>query len=733
MPSPTTTPLTHPRACPDQPARLDGLRATTPPAGRDGPDETSDPDLDRPLLKTAARSGVTGCPSGGSDEPILPSWWAKPKAAAAASGSWTAPPPGSAVNYLHSGRGPVVACPGRLDHRGPVPALRSPRWSCTPPAAKPGRHHRPADPEDAPVGGGTPQARRRGRGRGRLPVSVSPGRLSLTGSGPVVVVGAWLSAAALAAAPPAGYVGLLRAGLCRRWRKPLRHHPREHVVPDLTIEIIANTLAQVVGGSTGKAILDNPHNVIQEGIVRGDALVFRCCCPARPRRPGSCSTSSGSPPAWAGRSTARSWSCCRSVGGALRPVGVRPARPRRGPPPRAAVQGPPQVVVGADRRRGAPAPRQPTPSRLHGGAWFVGGKPESGKSTLAIIAAAHTVLDPFAHLILVNLKGSPDYAWCKKVAHKYISDSPETRPQVVREVHALVAWLLEECGRRNEFLSRLVERGEVTGSAVTEDLARKYPELRPLTVILDEIHRMFDESDNPDHEAFADLLAKVLKAVRSVAITVICVTQLAGTESVPPVVTRAARVRACLRVSEASSMRQILGDLGQGAFERFGLAGFPSGTAMLTTDEGSPVKVGGWYLAPHLAETGARAHKLRTDLDLLTGEAAGQTVDTGEPIDPADLLRHLLPVIGSTAPAGGPEDAGVAWLSELETVLTERAEYRDRAPGWLVGELRSRGVRTVDVGRRRGYEDRPSGQRKEIGVTVQSIRDRLDVMLDAAA
>lgn len=35
--------------------------------------------------------------------------------------------------------------------------------------------------------------------------------------------------------------------------------------------------------------------------------------------------------------------------------------------------------------------------RLRGGAWFVGGKPESGKSTLAIIAAAHTILDPFAH------------------------------------------------------------------------------------------------------------------------------------------------------------------------------------------------------------------------------------------------------------------------------------------------------------------------------------------------
>lgn len=50
---------------------------------------------------------------------------------------------------------------------------------------------------------------------------------------------------------------------------------------------------------------------------------------------------------------------------------------------------------------------------------------------------------------------------------------------------------------------------------------------------------------------------------------------------------------------------------------------------------------------------------MRTDLDLLAGQTVGAVVDTGAIVDPANLLRHTLPVIASTAPAGGSEDDGV--------------------------------------------------------------------------
>ena len=392
---------------------------------------------------------------------------------------------------------------------------------------------------------------------------------------------------------------------------PWRPQVREHVVPDLTIGMIANTLAQVTGGATGKAILDAPHDVIQEGVIQGEAQVFRCVLPGAAAaaglvqheqrvaaglgRPVDCAIVDLLPAVSASHFDL--WVLDKqALGGKPRPGPLASAK-------RTNWWG--RVDLGRTRTG------QHHTERLHGGSYFVGGKPESGKSTLAIIAAAHTALDPFAHLVVVNLKGSPDYAALRRIAAS-TSRTPESNRRIIREVHALVEWLLDETGRRNDLLTRLVEKGEATGNAVTEELSRKYPQLRPMTVILDEIHRMFDEGDNPDWEGFAALLAKVLKACRSAGITVICVTQLAGTESIPGVCTKAARVRACLRVGEASSMRQILGDLGPGAFERFGLGGFPSGTAMLTTDDGSPMKIGGWYLADHLASIGERAEALRT-------------------------------------------------------------------------------------------------------------------------
>jgi hypothetical protein len=263
---------------------------------------------------------------------------------------------------------------------------------------------------------------------------------------------------------------------------------------------------------------------------------------------------------------------------------------------------------------------KPHLERIHGGAWFIGGKPESGKSSLGLIVAAHTALDPGAQLIIVNLKGSPDYLPLKPVCHQYISTTPERDPQVIAQVTALVQGLLDEAARRAAFFTKLVEQGKATGTAVTEELSRKYKQLRAMTVILDEIHRMFDPTDNPHHKEFAELLGKVLKAVRFVAISVVGITQLAGSESIPGVVTRASRVRACLRVSESVSFRQIFGDAGQGIFSNLGIARFPQGTALMSAEDGTPTKVGAWYLTPALPEIGRRALALRQDLRALTAK-----------------------------------------------------------------------------------------------------------------
>lgn len=367
---------------------------------------------------------------------------------------------------------------------------------------------------------------------------------------------------------------------------------------------------------------------------------------------------------------------------------------------------------------------------LRGGAWFVGGRPSSGKSSLCRIAAAHTALDPNALLVVVNLKGSPDYLPLKPVCHRYLSASPETDRTVLAETTGLLRWLLAECGRRNDFLVALVEKGRADTNDVTEELARRHPELRPMTVILDEVHRLIDKADNPEAEEAVELLGKCIKAVRSVAITMIAATQLAGVESIPASLTRAARVRGCLVVSDSVSFRQIYGDAGQGVFAASGVAKLPTGSVLLRSETGAALKVGCFNItAPDLRAIGQRALDLRTAMHTLTGEAAGEPVAGEQVTDPADLLRDVIEAIPGTAPTGGDDDAGVAWVAALETTLGRLDAYQGRAPGWLPGELRARQVPVSQLNRRVTDDDGQPRQRNQAGVRLETVRSRLQRLL----
>ena len=364
---------------------------------------------------------------------------------------------------------------------------------------------------------------------------------------------------------------------------------------------------------------------------------------------------------------------------------------------------------------------------LQGGAWFIGGQPGSGKSSLAFVAAAHTALDPRARLMIAALKGGADFRAFEALCDRYICGAPETSRTVIPEASALLRWVLDEAGRRADFLAEMSRADHTTYAKVTPELAAKYPkQLGPITVILDEVHRLLDESDNPDAKATGELIAKVIKAVRFVAITLICVTQLAGGESVPAVITRAARVRGCLRVGDEVSWRQIFGNAGQGAFQASGVGRLKPGQVILGSESGDPVKVGVYDLAPHLDKICARAVAVREALGVLGRD------ETPLPnlVDPCILLRDLADAIPASAPVGGPADDDVAWLSELEVVMSEKEAYRGRGAGWLAAELRSRKVPTSQVNRRvPENETYPSGQRNTAGVRLVDVRQALERLL----
>jgi hypothetical protein len=505
---------------------------------------------------------------------------------------------------------------------------------------------------------------------------------------------------------------------------------RRHVVPRVTCTLVARALAEVVDDKTARAIradsdqlwrsgfVEVPHGVRIQIVLPG-AAVSRGLIPHEQRiasalgRPEDCAVVEPLPRITTGHFDLYIFDK-PVLGGAPIPGPLTRAK-------RTSFFKP--VELGRTRTG------KPHTECLYGGAWFIGAKPNFGKSSLAMVALAHAILDPYTIPITVNLKMSADYAWAKAVCHTYLNGAPEIDRTILDRFYALVEWLMAEAGRRGEFLTRLAEKGEVTENHVTEEIARKYKELRPIIAIFDEIHRAFDENINPKAKEFARLLADLIKACRFVGITIICVTQLAGRDSIDPALTRGARVRACLRVSESTSFRQIMGDSGAGAFERLGIGRLPAGTAIINSDEGDCVKIGVHYPKDHLWEIGKRALALRQAMHTLAGEAAGEAPPV-EATDPAELLRHILDVIAATAPAGGPADREVAWVSELETVLTARHEtYTGRANGWLTGELRARRIPTAGLNRKVPATIRASGQRNEAGIRAGDVRAVLETML----
>lgn len=376
---------------------------------------------------------------------------------------------------------------------------------------------------------------------------------------------------------------------------------------------------------------------------------------------------------------------------------------------------------------------RPHREHLRGGAWFIGGRPGAGKSSAAFCAGAHTVLDPTARLMIAALKGPVDWPVFEKVTERYIIGAPETNRDVIPQALALLRWLLDEAGRRNDFLDELRRKGVQGTNQVSRDLASKYPDrLGPITAIFDEVHRLFDESDNPDAKETAELVGKVIKAVRSAGICLVLVTQLAGSEAVPPVVVRAARLRGCMRVGDEISFRQIFGNAGKGMFHQTGAGRLKTGQIILATDAGDPVKVGVHYLEPYLERICERARVVHEAMGALRGHAAGDDTPLPAALDPTTLLRDVLDAIPGTAPTGGPDDAGVAWVADLEVTLTELEAYRDRSPGWLAGELRARKVATGQLNRRVPAEVRASGQRNETGVRAVDVRDGLARLLGVA-
>jgi S-DNA-T family DNA segregation ATPase FtsK/SpoIIIE len=358
---------------------------------------------------------------------------------------------------------------------------------------------------------------------------------------------------------------------------------------------------------------------------------------------------------------------------------------------------------------------------------FTGGIPGSGKSAMVRVIAAVAALDPLCRLSIVNLKGTPDFLALEGVCHRYLSGNPDTDPGIVPATLEVLREVAADLGTRAALLTTAARRGQAPDSKITRELAQHVAGLRPHVLVIDEAHRLFDGS--PYHAGrAAELLTTIVRLGRAHGVILVLATQLGDADSVPPALLRMASVRMCLRVSDHIALNQLLGN---GASRVLGIpSDFAPGTGLVRTAAGT-TKIRSYYLdGPALTEIGKRAIALRSDLQALTGDAAGQHLaPVAEGSDPAQLLRDVLAAVPTTAPTGGPADTDVAWLAELETALAEHDAYAGRAPGWLAGELRARKVATQGLNRRVPLDVRPSGQRNEAGVRATTVQAALADLL----
>ena len=244
----------------------------------------------------------------------------------------------------------------------------------------------------------------------------------------VVVAGMvwmWLTAPWAVWALAAGVVTLAgRAGKPEEVRL-LSPGIRRHIAPRLTCDLVARALAEVVDAKTAKVIREDSKQLWQSGFVdvRGghririvlpgsavsaDLVQHEQRLASALGRPEDCAIIETLPHITTGHFHLYVFDK-PMLGG----------KPQPGPLVKAKRTSWWAPISCGQTRMG-----KPHLERIHGGAWFIGGKPESGKSSLGLIVAAHTALDPSALLIIVNLKWSTDYAPAKRTCHKYICTTP---------------------------------------------------------------------------------------------------------------------------------------------------------------------------------------------------------------------------------------------------------------------------------------------------------------------
>jgi S-DNA-T family DNA segregation ATPase FtsK/SpoIIIE len=339
----------------------------------------------------------------------------------------------------------------------------------------------------------------------------------------------------------------------------------------------------------------------------------------------------------------------------------------------------------------------------------VGGASGFGKSVWLRQLTCALALDPRVKLVIIDGKRSGDFEHVRKLAHGfYMGAEPEEAAEQLEALEALVAEALS----RAKFLGNLPI--EERSPKVTSELASKYPQLRPIVLVYDEVQEGTEygvktsKVDKAIRAQYTGLLTRLARIARSAGIFMVLASQKPDSGVLPSSIMGNCSIRIAFKVSEQVHNDQILGTSARrlgidatmfGARDR-GMAWLKGG------DAAAAQVVRSWsaMVDPQVAvDIADKAFALRRRLGMLTGQA-----------DEVEDAEIVLDFAGDVRRAMAGRGTPTAHLAELVEWLREmRPDYAQLTVAEVGQRLRSAGM-TVDQVKRDGRNGKGVDLRKQV-------------------
>jgi hypothetical protein len=330
---------------------------------------------------------------------------------------------------------------------------------------------------------------------------------------------------------------------------------------------------------------------------------------------------------------------------------------------------------------------------------LVGAQPRKGKTFAARLLALFCALDPYVRLTIIDGKASPDWRSFRLVAHRIIFGTQPARDgDPVEMVLDALREIKKHIQDANEFLSGLTVT-ECPEGKLTEELSRKYAQLRVWLLVMEEFQVYFELPDQKKNAEIADLLAFIQAVGPSVGVILISSSQKpagVGAGDVGRLFNRFRdlhTVRFALKCATRSVSEAILGTEAYG--EGFDASALPAsrryrGVGILRDcpdlDETPVVRT---YLADgqdaEVILLAAREHRLKAKT--LTGMAADE-----------ELAKPGRDVLADALSAFRPGEPALHWAELADRLAAQIPERWEGATADAVSaQLRGFGVPSVTV------------------------------------